>query len=91
MGVTGLRAQANNLVVQAGNAGAAALVANGPALGSWEQFDLIDLGGGPNGNLVALRARVNGMYVCAENAGAAPLVANRTAIGSWEKFTLVPA
>ncbi|GAA0957329.1 hypothetical protein GCM10009558_075600 [Virgisporangium aurantiacum] len=84
-GATALRAQANNLYVQAGNAGAAALIANGPAVGPWEQFDLIDLG---NGN-VALRARVNGMYVCAENAGANPLIANRTSVGAWETFARV--
>lgn len=80
-----LRAQANNLYVQAGNAGAAPLIANGPAVGPWEQFDLIDLGGGN----VALRARVNGMYVCAENAGANPLIANRTSVGAWETFARV--
>jgi hypothetical protein len=84
-GVTALRALANNLYVQAGNAGAAPLIANGPAVGPWEQFDLIELG---NGN-VALRARVNGMYVCAENAGANPLIANRTSVGSWETFARV--
>ncbi|MEV6924411.1 lectin [Dactylosporangium sp. NPDC051485] len=83
-GVT-LRARANDRLVSAENAGAAALVANRTAAGDWERFDLIQLSGGD----VALRARVNGKYVCAENAGAAALIANRTAIGAWETFGLV--
>jgi hypothetical protein len=84
-GYVGLRSRANNLHVRADNAGAGPLIALGTALGSWEQFDLIELGGGN----VALRARINGRYVCAENAGAAALIANRTAIGGWETFRLV--
>jgi hypothetical protein len=84
-GATSLRAHANNLYVMADNAGAAPLIAKATAVGTWEQFDLVDLGGGK----VALKARVNGQYVCADNAGAASLIANRTAIGAWETFTLV--
>jgi alpha-L-fucosidase 2 len=84
-GATNLRAHANNLYVMADNAGAAPLIAKATAVGTWEQFDLVDLGGGK----VALKARVNGQYVCADNAGAASLIANRTAIGAWETFTLV--
>jgi hypothetical protein len=80
-----LRSHANNLYVSADNAGASPLIAKAAAVGSWEQFDVVDLGGGN----VALRARVNGMYVCAENAGAASLIANRTAAGSWETFVRV--
>jgi alpha-L-fucosidase 2 len=82
---TALRAMANNQYVSAANAGAAPLIANAAAVGSWERFDLVDLGGGN----VALRARINGMYVCAEGAGAQPLIANRTAVGSWETFARV--
>ena len=80
-----LRSHANNLYVSADNAGASPLIAKAAAVGSWEQFDVVDLGGGK----VALRARVNGMYVCAENAGAASLIANRAAAGSWETFVRV--
>jgi alpha-L-fucosidase 2 len=84
-GGTALRAQANNQFVSAANAGAAPLIASATAIGAWERFDIVDLGGGN----VALRARVNGMYVCAENAGAQPLIANRAAIGAWETFARV--
>jgi hypothetical protein len=84
-GVVSLRSRANNLYVSARNAGAASLQASAAAVGSWEQFDRVDLGGGN----IALRARVNSRYVCAENAGSNPLIANRTAVGSWETFRLI--
>jgi hypothetical protein len=83
--VISLRARANNLYVQAANAGNSPLIAAATAIGTWEQFDQIDLG---NGN-IALRARINAKIVAAENAGAASLIANRTAAGAWETFTLV--
>jgi hypothetical protein len=82
---TALRARANNQYVSAANAGAGSLIANAAAIGTWERFDVIDLGGGN----VGLRAQINGRYVCAENAGAAALIANRTAIGPWETFRMV--
>jgi hypothetical protein len=84
-GVVSLRARVNSRYVSAANAGASPLIANATAIGAWEQFDLIDRGGGN----IALRARVNSRYVCAENAGAAALIANRTAIGPWETFALI--
>ena len=40
---------------RADNAGASPLIANRTAVGTWEQFDLVDPGGGN----IALRARVN--------------------------------
>jgi hypothetical protein len=83
--VVSFRAHANGRYVCAENAGAQPLIANRTAVGGWEQFDLIDLGGGN----VALRAHANGRYVCAEDAGAQPLIANRTAIGLWETFQLI--
>ena len=83
--VISLRARINNKFVVAESAGAQPLIANRDAIGPWEKFDLIDLGGG----YVALRARVNGKYVTAESAGAKPLIANRDAIGPWETFQLV--
>jgi hypothetical protein len=83
--VVSLRAHANGKYVTAENAGAQPLIANRAAIGSWEQFDLIDQGNG----MVALRAHANGKYVTAEDAGAKPLIANRAAIGAWEKFTLI--
>ncbi|MEV0406185.1 hypothetical protein [Actinoallomurus sp. NPDC050550] len=83
--VISLRAHANNQYVTADNAGASPLIANRTAIGSWEQFDLIDQGGGA----IALRAHANNQYVTADNGGASPLIANRTAIGSWETFAFV--
>jgi lysophospholipase L1-like esterase len=83
--VVSFRAHANNMYVTAENAGAAPLIANRTAIGFWEQFDEIDLGGGN----IALRAHANNLYVTAENAGASSLIANRTAIGLWETFALI--
>jgi RHS repeat-associated protein len=54
-------------------------------VGVWEQFQLVDAGGG----FTALIARANGMYVCAESAGATSLIANRSAFGAWETFRMV--
>ncbi|MHA6764930.1 ThuA domain-containing protein [Streptacidiphilus sp. PAMC 29251] len=83
--VISLKAHANGKFVTAENAGASALIANRTAVGSWEQFDEIDEGGGN----IALRAHANNEYVTAENAGASALIANRTAVGPWETFQLV--
>ncbi len=83
--VVSLRAHANGQYVCAESAGTQPLIANRTAIGSWEQFDLIDLG---NGN-VALRSHANGGYVCAENWGTQALIANRTAIRLWETFQLL--
>lgn len=80
-----LRAQVNSRYVTADAGGTSPLIASKTAIGTAEQFDVVDLGGG----LVALRARVNGQFVCAENAGANPLVANRAQAGSWETFRLL--
>ncbi len=83
--VISLRSRANGRYVTAENAGAQPLIANRTAIATWEQFDLLDAGGGH----VALRAHANNMIVTAENAGAQPLIANRTAILLWETFQLV--
>jgi hypothetical protein len=83
--VLSLLANANHRYVTAENAGRSPLIANRTAIGVWEQFDQINVGGG----FIALRAHANGRYVTAENAGRSPLIANRTAIGPWEKFRLV--
>ncbi|WFE37255.1 GH25 family lysozyme [Micromonospora sp. WMMD998] len=79
------RARANNKIVSADSAGNKPLIANRDSVGAWEQFDVVDAGGG----LVALRARVNGKYVSADSAGNKPLIANRAAVGAWETFTIV--
>ena len=81
-----LRAAANNSFVSADqNQGAfAPLVANRAAVGGWEQFQVVDAGGGT----VALRALGTGRFVSADlGRGAfAPLVADRTSVGDWERF-----
>ena len=82
-----LRAIANGRYVVAANAGASALVANRTAIGTWEQFAVVDAGGGA----IALRALINSRYVTAENAGASPLIANRTAVAWWETFNELDA
>ena len=84
-GVISLRAHANGMFVTAEHAGAQPLIANRAAIGAWEQFDVLDVGGGN----IALRAHANNLIVTAENAGAQPLIANRTAIGGWETFQVV--
>jgi hypothetical protein len=83
--VVTLRARADNQYVTAENAGASPLIANRAAIGGWEQFDVLDAGGGN----IALKAHANGLIVCAENAGASSLIANRSAVGPWETFRLV--
>jgi hypothetical protein len=83
--VISLRAMANNMIVTAENAGASPLIANRTAVGTWEEFDLLNNADGS----VSFRAHANNMIVTADNAGASPLIANRTAIGTWEEFDLI--
>jgi lysophospholipase L1-like esterase len=80
-----LRAHANNQYVTAENAGAAALIANRTAIGPWETFDEIDLGGGQ----VVLRSHANNKYVTAPNNGTGSLIASSTSIGAAETFDLI--
>ncbi|MGH8888614.1 MAG: carbohydrate-binding protein [Acidothermaceae bacterium] len=84
-GVISLRAHANGDYVTADNAGASPLIANKTAIGTWEEFDLINNADGS----ISLRAHANSDYVTAENAGASALIANRTAIAGWEEFDLI--
>lgn len=61
------------------------LQARATSIGSWERFELVELGSG----LWAIRSLVNGKYVTANlSLPDAPLQARATRIGSWEKFTL---
>src|SRR5262245_57060251 len=61
------------------------LVADRTTVTTWEQFQIIDAGGG----FIALRSIGNGRFVSADlNRGAwAPLVADRTSASTWEHFT----
>jgi hypothetical protein len=83
--VISLRSHANGRYVTADNAGSSPLIANRTAIGSWEQFDLIDDGGG----YFSLKSHANGQYVSADNAGATALIANRPVIGTWEQFQII--
>ncbi|MDQ1495165.1 MAG: hypothetical protein QOG69_1648, partial [Actinomycetota bacterium] len=84
-GVVSLRAHANGDYVTADPAGAAPLIANATAVGTAQQYDLVNNADGS----VSYRAHANNAYVTAENAGASPLIANRAAIGGWEEFDLI--
>ncbi len=79
-----LRSRANSQVVSADPNGTNPLVASRIQAGAWEEFDVVDAGGG----WVALRSHANGKYVSADAAGAAPLVNNRSSAGAWEQFHL---
>ena len=82
-----IRASATGDFVSADqNRGAfAPLVADRATAGGWEQFQVIDAGGG----FIALKSVGTGRFVSADqNRGAfAPLVADRASAGTWEHFT----
>ena len=82
-----IRASATNRFVSADqDRGAfAPLVADRTAVGGWEQFQVVDVGGG----FIALRSIGTGKFVSADlNRGTfAPLVADRASAGTWENFT----
>ncbi len=78
-----LKSLANGKYVTAPNGGTNALIAASTSVGTPEQFQVVDAGGGN----IGLLSLVNTQYVCADNNGASPLIANRTGVGSWETFT----
>ena len=82
-----IRASATGLFVSADqNRGTwAPLVADRSTTDAWEQFQVVDAGGG----FIALRSIGTGLFVSADLARAsfAPLVADRPSIGTWEQFT----
>ena len=82
-----IRASGTGLIVSADqNRGTwAPLVADRSTVDAWEQFQVVDAGGG----FIAFRAIGTGLFVSADQArGAfAPLVADRPTIGTWEQFT----
>jgi hypothetical protein len=83
--VVSFQSRTNNLYVTAESAGSQPLIANRTAIGSWEQFDMVDAGAGA----IALRSHANGLYVTAGNAGASPLIADSTSVGPWQTFDLI--
>jgi len=82
-----IRASATGLFVSADqNRGTwAPLVADRTSVAAWEQFQVVDAGGG----FIAFRAIGTGLFVSADQARGtfAPLVADRGSIGTWEQFT----
>ncbi|WP_222829263.1 glycosyl hydrolase family 18 protein [Terriglobus saanensis] len=84
--IISLKASATNLYVSADQDldATAPLVADRTTVNTWEQFQVVDAGGG----LVALLSIGNGKYVSADqNLGAnTPLVASRTVFNTWEEF-----
>ena len=63
-----------------GEDGTKAMTCTRTTPGTWEQFLVVDAGGGK----VALQSM--GLYVSSEN-GTMPITCNRTSIGAWEEFT----
>src|SRR4029079_14333934 len=82
-----IRASATGLFVSADQKRGtwAPLVADRSSVDAWEQFQVVDAGGG----FIAFRAIGTGLFVSADQARAAfaPLVADRASIGTWEQFT----
>ena len=80
-----IRASANGLFVSADqNRGTwAPLVADRSTVDAWEQFQVVDAGGG----FIAFRSIGTGLFVSADQNRANALVADRGAIGTWEQFT----
>src|SRR5689334_9023073 len=80
-----IRASATGMFVSADqNRGTwAPLVADRASVDAWEQFQVVDAGGG----FIAFRSIGTGLFVSADQARAtyAPLVADRTTISSWEQ------
>lgn len=80
-----IRASANGLFVSADqNRGTwAPLVADRSSVDAWEQFQVVDAGGG----FIAFRSIGTGLFVSADQNRANALVADRGSIGTWEQFT----
>ncbi|HKR21307.1 MAG TPA: glycoside hydrolase family 16 protein [Pyrinomonadaceae bacterium] len=80
-----IRASANGLFVSADqNRGTwAPLVADRSTTDAWEQFQVVDAGGG----FIAFRSVGTGLFVSADQNRANALVADRPSIGTWEQFT----
>jgi chitinase len=71
----------NNLYVSGEN-GTQAMNCNRPSAQGWEQFAVVDAGGGK----IALRSQAK--YVSSEN-GVQAITCSRATVGDWEKFTWI--
>ena len=80
-----IRASATGLFVSADqNRGTwAPLVADRSTVDAWEQFQVVDAGGG----FIAFRSIGTGLFVSADQNRTNSLVADRGTIGTWEQFT----
>jgi glycosyl hydrolase family 16 len=80
-----IRASANGMFVSADqNRGTwAPLVADRTTTDAWEQFQVVDAGGG----FIAFRSVGTGLFVSADQNRGSALVADRPTIGTWEQFT----
>jgi glycosyl hydrolase family 16 len=80
-----IRASATGLFVSADqNRGAwAPLVADRSTTDAWEQFQVVDAGGG----FIAFRSIGTGLFVSADQNRGNALVADRGTVGTWEQFT----
>ena len=78
-----LQALVNGKYVVAADGGLDPLIATNTSVGTAEEFEVFDAGGGN----IALLSLADNEYVCADDDGASPLVANRTSFGSWETYT----
>jgi hypothetical protein len=80
-----IRASATSLFVSADqNRGTwAPLVADRSTVDAWEQFQVVDAGGG----FIAFRSIGTGLFVSADQNRTNSLVADRGSIGTWEQFT----
>lgn len=83
--IVSLVSRANNRYVTADDAGASPLLAFPEAVGPWETWYEVNLGGGD----IALRSDVNKKYVTADSAGAEPLIATEASVGTSETFRLI--
>jgi glucosylceramidase len=72
----------NNMYVSGEN-GTTAMMCNRATAGAWEQFTVVDAGGGKIG------LQSMGKYVSSENGAASGITCNRTAISGWEAFDWV--
>jgi hypothetical protein len=80
-----LKALSNNNYVCADNTGVSPLIANRTSYGPWEQYQIVDAGGG----LVAFKALANNNYVSVQSNN--QLIAVATTIGANEKFQIIDA
>jgi len=75
--------QGNNNMFVSGENGTTAMNCNRASAGTWEQFAVVDAGGGKIG------LRSMSKYVSSENGAASGITCNRTTVGGWESFNWI--